>query len=76
MQVMHGNFVVNSKTMFNGQGSTLTECACYFIVKKDWIKDMGLSQGTIECPRQSVRDYLIVYSGSAGPNLGVTIGTE
>ena len=50
--VMNGNFVINSKQLINGHYSALTDCACLFIIKKDW---MGISSkshnGYIDCPR-------------------------
>lgn len=42
--------------MINGSTSSLNECACVFIVKKEWINDASTIPGIIECPRIAVRN--------------------
>ena len=38
----------------NGHQSALSECACIFIVRKEWIAENSGNLGAIECPRKSV----------------------
>lgn len=40
--------------MINGNQPALSECACIFIIRKEWIGENNGNIGTIECPRKSV----------------------
>lgn len=50
--------------MINGQASALTECACMFIIKKDWMRPSSTGQGYLDCPKPTCNYRLGQYSWS------------